>query len=123
MAWGRRPDTISPAAVAGAAARWMVLSKVASDEHTAAFVGPRVVGNQPKAPFALVTKDLELRHEIAHTGFEALGRHHDADAALLVTRREPRFLKIRQQHLADSGRYACGVGEGVGRRSALLVRP
>jgi hypothetical protein len=89
----------------------MILSKIAADKHAAAFVGPRVVGNQPKTPLALVAKGLELCHEIVQPRFEGLRRHHNADAAILVPRSEPGLLKIRQQHLANSGRHARRVGE------------
>ena len=101
----------------------MILSKIAADKHAAAFVGLGVVGKESQTPFALVTKRLKLGDEFVHPSFELLGRRRDADAAFLVPRREPRLLKIRQQHLADPGRHAGRVGKGVGCGGALLVRP
>jgi hypothetical protein len=123
MAWLRSPNTIGPAAVAGSAARRVVFSKVAADQHAAAFGGPCVVSYLSQTPLAFVAKDLELGHEIAHPGLEVLWRHDDADAALFIPRSEPGLLKIRQQHLADPGGHASGVGEVVGCRGALLVGP
>src|SRR5262249_18306986 len=99
------------------------LSEVAPDEHASAFPGLSVVGKQPQAPLALVAEGLEPRHEIAHAGPEAFRRHDNCDAAVLVPFNLPRFLKIRQQRLADPGRYACGIGERLGGRGAFLVRP
>ena len=79
----------------------MVLSKVAPEEHAPAFLRLRVVGKQSKTPFALIAKGLELRHQVAHAGFEAVGRHRDIDAAFLVPLDERGLLKIRQQYLAN----------------------
>ena len=53
----------------------------------------------------------------------ALRRHDDCDAAILVPFNGSRLFKIRQQHLADPGRYAGGVGERLGGRGAFLARP
>ena len=74
----------------------MVLTEVASDKHAAALLGLGVVGKQSKPAFALIAKGLELRHHVAHAGFEAIGRRRDIDTAFLVPLNEPRLLKIRQ---------------------------
>jgi hypothetical protein len=74
----------------------VILSKVAPEENAAALLGLGVIGNQSKPAFALIAKGLELRHHVAHAGFEAIGRHRDIDAAFLVPLNEPRLLKIRQ---------------------------
>jgi hypothetical protein len=58
----------------------VVLSKVTPDEL--AFLRLGVVGHQPKTPLALITKGLQLRDELAHTGGELVRRHDDGDAAV-----------------------------------------
>ena len=92
--WLRGRNTVGAAAVARSTTRWVVLSKVAPQEHAPAFLRLRVVGKQSKTPLALIAKGLELRDEIAHAVFEALGRHDDVDAALLIPLNEPRLFKI-----------------------------
>jgi hypothetical protein len=62
----------------------MVLSKVAPEEHAAAFLGLGVVGKQSKPAFALIAKGLELRHQVAHADFEAVGQHRDFDGMSLL---------------------------------------
>jgi len=89
-------DSIGSATVAGSTTRWVVLSKVAPDKDAAALFGLGVICKQSKPPFALIAKGLELRHHVAHAGFEAIGRHCDTDAAFLVPLNEPRLLKVRQ---------------------------
>ena len=101
----------------------MVLSKVAPEEHAAALLGLGIIGKQSKSAFALIAKGLELRNQVAHAGFEAVGRHRDIDAAFLVPLNERCFLKIRQQYLANPCGHASRVGERLGRRGAFLSRP
>ena len=101
----------------------MVLSKVPPEEHAPAFLRLRVVGKQSKPAFALIAKGLELRHQVAHAGFEAVGRHRDIDAAFPVPLNECCLLKIRQQYLANPCGHASRVGERLGRRGAFLARP
>jgi hypothetical protein len=101
----------------------VLLSEVPPDEHASAFLGLSVVGDGSKPALTLVTKCLELRHEIAGAGSEHLERYHDDDAALLVALDETGLLEIRQQHLADPYRYAGRVRERGGRRGSVLGRP
>ena len=101
----------------------MVLSKVAPEEHTAALLRLGVISKQSKPAFALIAKGLELRHQVAHAGFEAVGRHGDPNAVFLVPLNEPGLLEIRQQHLANPFGHAGRVGERLGRRGAFLARP
>ena len=101
----------------------MLLSKVAAEEYAAAFLRLRVIGKQSKTPLALIAKDLELRDEVEHAVFEALGRHDDIDASLLIPRNEARLLKIGHQHLTNPRRYSPRVGKGLRRRGAFLARP
>src|SRR5262245_32657261 len=119
--WGRNP--LDPAAVAGSAARRLLLAEVPAEKHASAFRGPGIVGNQTQAALAFVGKGLEFRHEIAHTGLEFLGRHDNADAAFAVLLGEARFIEIGQQHLAYPSRYASRVCKGLGRRGAFLHPP
>jgi hypothetical protein len=84
----------------------VLLSEVAPEEHASAFLGLGIIGDGPKAALTLVTKCLELRHEIAGASSEDIKRCHDGDAALLVALDEAGLLKIRQQHLANPCRYA-----------------
>src|SRR5581483_4432245 len=116
-------STVGTAAVARPATRRIVLSEVSPQEHASAFRGLGVVGHEPKTPLALVAKCLELRHEIADAGCEALRRDDDGDAAAVISLDEPRLLEVRQQHLADARRHACREGERVSGRGALLGRP
>ena len=116
-------DTINSTAVAGSTTWRVVLSKVAPKEHAATLLGPAVIGKQSKPAFALIAKDLELRHQVAHAGFEAVGRHRDIDAVFLVPLGEARLLKIGDQHLTNPWGHASRVGEGLGRRGAFLARP
>jgi hypothetical protein len=71
-----------------------------------------VVGHQSKTPLALITKGLQLRDELAHTGGELVRRHDDGDAAVKVALNEAGLFEIGQEHLADPGGYTGGVGEG-----------
>jgi hypothetical protein len=89
-----RGDTISSAAVARSATRWVILSEVAPEKHAAAFLGLGVIGKQSKPAFALIAKGLELRHQVAHAGFKAAGRYRDVDAAFPVPLNEGCLLKI-----------------------------
>lgn len=93
--------TAGAAAVAGPAARWVLLAEVSPEEHASAFLSLGVIGDRPKSALTLVTKCLELRHEIAGAGSEGLKWYRDHDAALLIALNEARLLKIRQQHLAN----------------------
>jgi hypothetical protein len=111
------------AAVARPTTGWVLVSKVAPDEHASAFVRLSVVGHQAKTPLALITKGLELRDELTHAGGELVRRHDDGDAAVPVAYNETGLFKIGQQHLADPGGYTGGVGERLRRRCALLGRP
>ncbi len=97
----RSRGTDGAAAVAGPAARRLLLSEVPPEKHASAFVGPGVIGDGPKPALALVTKCLELRHEIAGTGSEDLERYHNDDAAFVIALDEAGLLKIREQHLAN----------------------
>jgi hypothetical protein len=70
----------------------MVLSKVAPEEHTAALLPLGVISKQSKPAFALIAKDLELRYQFAHAGFEAVGWNRDPNAVFLVPLNEPGLL-------------------------------
>ena len=119
----RSRSTDGAAAIAGPAAGRVLLSEVSPQEHASAFLGVSVIGDGPKPALALVTKCLELRHEIAGASSEDLARYHDDDAALLIALDEAGLLKIRQQHLANPRRYAGRVCERGGCRGSLLGRP
>jgi hypothetical protein len=80
----------------GAYARRLVLSEVPPEEHASAFLGLGVVGDGRKPALPLVTKCLELRHEIAGASSEDLERYHNDDAVLLIALDEAGPLKIRQ---------------------------
>ena len=116
-------NAVGATAVARPAARWILLPEIPPDEYAAALLGVGIVGNQAKTPFALVAEGLEFRHQVADAGLERLRRHDDCDAAVLVPFNGSRLFKIRQQHLADPGRYAGGVGERLGGRGAFLALP
>jgi hypothetical protein len=119
----RLPDAIGSTAVTGSTTRWMVLSKVAPEERAAALLGLRVIGKQSKPTFALIAKGFELRHQVAHAGFEAVGRHRNINAAFQVALNERCLLKIGHQHPTNPCRYSRRVGKGLRRRGALLARP
>jgi hypothetical protein len=101
----------------------MLLSKVPAEEHASAFLGLGVVGKEPEPALTLVSKGLELRHEIPDACRESLRRDDDGDAAVLIPLNEARLLKIGHQHLTDPSRYSRGVGKGLRRRGASLARP
>ena len=119
----RRPAAHGAAAVAGPAARRMLLSEVAADEDASAFLGLRVVGDGPKPALTLVTKCLELRHEITDAGAEALERYHEADKALVIALDEAGLLKIGEQYLTDPARHTGRIRKRGGGWGALLARP
>jgi len=85
-------------------------------EHASAFLGLGVIGDGPKPALTLVTKCLELRHEIAGASLEGLKRHSDGDAALLIAHDQAALLKIGQQRFANPYRYAGRVRERGGRK-------
>jgi len=60
------------AAIAVPAARRVLLSEVPPEEDASAFLGLGVIGDGPKPALTLVTKCLELRHEIAGASSEDL---------------------------------------------------
>ncbi len=97
----RSRGTDGATAVAGPAARWALLSEVPPEEHASAFLGLGVIGDGRKPALTLVTKCLELRHEIAGASSEDLERYHDDDTAVLIALDEASLFKIRQQHLAN----------------------
>ena len=97
----RSRGTDGTAAVAGPAARRLLLSEVPPEEHASAFLGLRVTGDGPKPALTLVAKCLELRHEIAGASSEDLDRNHNVDPAFLIALDEAGLLKIREQHLAN----------------------
>ncbi len=120
MARSRRAGTRSrgtdgAAAVASPAARRVLLSEVPLEEHASAFVGLGVIGDGPKPALILVTKCLELRHEIAGVSSEDLRRYHDDDAALLIAldRLEPSASPTEM--FTAVGRSPDFQGELVGR--------
>jgi len=84
----------------------MLLSKVPADEHAPAFLGLGVVGDQANTPLTLITKVLELRHEIADAHSKGLGRDNDGNATVLTPLNEARLLEIRQQHFANPRRHS-----------------
>jgi hypothetical protein len=89
------------ASVAGPATRRLLLSEVPPEEHASAFLEPGVIGDGPKPALALVTKCLELRHQVTGANSEDLERYGNDDAVLLIAVDEADLLKIRQQHLAN----------------------
>jgi hypothetical protein len=111
------------AAVAGPAARRVLFSEVPPEEHASAFLRLRVIGHDPKPALTLVTKRLELRHEIAGARSEGLNRYHDGDVALLIALDEAGLLEVRQQYLADASRHAGRVRKRGCSRCSLLGRP
>jgi hypothetical protein len=72
------------AAVAGAAARRVLLSEVAPEEHASAFLGSGVIGDGSQPALTLIAKRLELRDEISGTGSEHFEGNCDDDAALRI---------------------------------------
>jgi hypothetical protein len=92
----RSRGTNGTVAVAGPAAPRPLLSEVPPEEHASAFLGLGVIGDSPKPALTLVTKCLELRHEIAGTNSEGRGRYHNDYAAFLIALDEAGLLKIRQ---------------------------
>ncbi len=120
IALPRRAGTCSrgtdgAAAVAGLATRRVLLSEIPPEEHASAFLGLGVIGDGPKPALILVTKCLELGHEIAGVSSEDLRRYHDGDAALLIAldRLEPSASPTEM--FAAVGRSPDFQGELVGR--------
>jgi hypothetical protein len=93
----RRPD--GAAAVAGLAARRLLLSEVPPQKHASAFLGPDVIGDGRKPALSLAAKYLELRHEIADASSEDLKRRRYDDAARMVALNQACLLKVRRQRL------------------------
>src|SRR5215467_12465635 len=104
-ACGRSRNTVGAAAIAGSAARGMFLSEIPPEAHASAFLGLGVIGDGAKPALPLMTKGLELRHQIVAAGLEDLGRCPDADATLRIALNEAGLLKVRQQHIANPHGY------------------
>jgi hypothetical protein len=67
---------------------------MAPDEYAATLLGLSIVGDEAKAPLALIAKGLELRHEIADTRLEDVWRHGDGDGAFGIAIDEAGFIEI-----------------------------
>jgi hypothetical protein len=101
----------------------VLLSEVPPEEHASALGRLRVICDAPKPSVTLVTKCLELRHEIAGASSEELKGHRDDNATLLIALDEASLLKIRQQCLTNPHRYAGRVRERCRGRGSALGRP
>lgn len=71
-----------------------------------AFLRLGVLGNRPEPALNLVTKRLELSHEIARASSECLEGYRDDYAALLIAPDETGLLEIGEQRFANPYRYA-----------------
>ena len=104
-AWGRSRNTVGAAAIAGSAARGKFLAEIPPEAHASAFLGLGIIGDRTKPALTLMTKRLELRHQIVGASLEDLGRCLDADATLRIALNEAGLLKVRQQHIANPHGY------------------
>src|SRR5262245_21176737 len=103
-AWGRSRNAVGAAAIAGSAARGKFLAEIPPEAHASAFLGLGIIGDRTKPALTLMTKRLELRHQIVGASLE--GRCLDADATLRIALNEASLLKVRQQHLANPHRHS-----------------
>ena len=74
----------------------MLLAEIPAEKHASTFLRPGVIGDGAEPALGLVSKRLELRHEIADTGAEAFECHRDADAAVLDALDEAGLFEVRQ---------------------------
>src|SRR5262245_56644978 len=74
-----------------------LVAEVAPQQHRAAFVGQRVLGQRIHAPAVLRAQGLELPGQTARALFDRIGGLEDADRTVFAERDQTRFLEHGEQ--------------------------